>query len=140
MDTRIIEVVAAVIVHKGKILVCSRPKNSALGMYWEFPGGKIEPGETPRAALVREIREELACRITPGQCFWRIEHTYPDKSVRVTFFFAEPAEADFAPVPQDGQEMRWAEAEELASIPFLPADTPVAEALVFFEKSKKLPK
>ena len=136
MNTHIIEVVAAVIVHKGKILVCSRPKNSSLGMYWEFPGGKIEPGETPRAALVREIREELACSIIPGQCFWRIEHSYPDKSVRVTFFLAEPADEVFTPVPQDGQDICWADAEELASIRFLPADLPVAEALLFSKKMK----
>lgn len=139
MDTHIIEVVAAVIVREGKILVCSRPKKSALGMYWEFPGGKIEPGETPREALIREIREELSCRIVPGACFWRIEHRYPDKFVRVSFFFAKPADGNFDPSPQDGQDMRWAEAEELASIPFLPADLPVADALLFFKKIHKLP-
>ncbi len=132
-----IEVVAAIILHNGRILVCSRPAHSAHAGFWEFPGGKVEEGETHREALVREIREELACDVVPDTCFWRLEHDYPGKSVRVTFFFAHPAAEDFKLAAEDGQDIRCVLPEELKDVNFLPADFPVAEALYFFLKKQK---
>ena len=66
---KIIEVVAAIVRYQGKYMVCSRPKHTELGKFLEFPGGKVEPGESQRDALKREIREELDVEIIPGECF-----------------------------------------------------------------------
>lgn len=136
MMRRRIEVAAAVIVREGRILVCSRPRGSDLADFWEFPGGKAEPGETLRAALIREIREELALEVVPGDIFWRLDHDYPDKSVRVTFFLAAQTDPAAEPVPRDDQLMRWVTPDELDDVRFLPADLPVACALRFQMKKK----
>lgn len=136
MTKKRLEVAAAIILRAGRILVCSRPRGSALAEFWEFPGGKAEPGETLREALIREIREELALEIVPRESFWRLDHDYPDKSVRVTFFFADPADPMAEPVARDDQEMSWVTPDELGSVRFLPADLPVACALRYHLKKK----
>ena len=133
-----IEVAAAIIVRADRILVCSRPRGSDLADFWEFPGGKAEPGETLREALVREIREELALEILPGKIFWRLDHDYPDKSVRVTFFLASQTDPAAEPVPRDNQQMRWVTSDELDEVRFLPADLPVACALRYQMKKKNI--
>lgn len=132
-----IEVAAAIIVREGRILVCSRPRGSELADFWEFPGGKAEPGETLREALIREIREELDLEILPGEIFWRLDHDYPDKSVRVTFFLASQTDPSAEPVPRDDQQMRWVTPDELDAVRFLPADLPVACALRYHFQMKK---
>ena len=131
-----IEVAAAILVRAGRILVCSRPRGSDLADFWEFPGGKAEPGETLREALIREIREELALEILPQDIFWRLDHDYPDKSVRVTFFFAELCDPEAEPVPRDNQDMRWVAPGELDGVRFLEADLPVACALRYHLEKK----
>jgi len=136
MTKKRIEVAAAIILRAGRILVCSRPRGSALAEFWEFPGGKAEPGETLREALIREIREELALEIVPRESFWRLDHDYPDKSVRVTFFFADPADPEAEPIARDDQEMSWVTPGELSSVRFLPADLPVACALRYHLEKK----
>ena len=134
-----IEVAAAILIRAGRILVCSRPRGSDLADFWEFPGGKAEPGETLREALIREIREELALEILPQDIFWRLDHDYPDKSVRVTFFFASQTSPETVPIPRDDQQMRWVTPDELDEVRFLPADLPVACALRFQLKKKNTP-
>lgn len=136
MMRRRIEVAAAILVRRDRILVCSRPRGSELDGFWEFPGGKAEPGETLREALIREIREELALSVLPGKIFWRLDHDYPDKSVRVTFFFASQTDPSAVPVPRDNQQMLWVAPDELDSVRFLPADLPVACALGYQLKKK----
>ena len=131
-----IEVAAAIILRAGRILVCSRPRKSEWADFWEFPGGKAESGETLRAALVREIREELALDVVPGESFWRLDHDYPDKSVRVTFFFADLSDPAAEPVARDDQKMSWVTPDELAGVRFLPADLPVACALRYHLEKK----
>ena len=87
---------------------------------------------------MREIREELSADVTPGDPFWRLEHDYGDKYVRVMFFFASPVlRSGFRVVPNDGQEIRWVLPDELLRIPFLPADLPTACALRFFLKKNE---
>src|ERR1051326_8002428 len=82
----IIDVVAAIIRRNGKILITQRLKNVHLAGLWEFPGGKVEAGEALKDALVREIREELGIEVRVGDEFFRTEHDYPSKSVRLYFF------------------------------------------------------
>ena len=134
---KIIEVVAAIIRYQGKYMVCSRPKHTELGKFLEFPGGKVEPGESQRDALKREIREELDVEIIPGECFWRLDHDYGDKYVRVTFYEAEPASCEFHPTGKENQDIFFVNGEDMASLPFLPADRPLAETITFLSKKSK---
>src|SRR4029450_4908426 len=81
-----IDVVAAVIERDGLILIARRPAALHLGGLWEFPGGKQKAGESPEMALVREIREELGAGVTVGPLLERVDWTYPEKRVRLSFF------------------------------------------------------
>lgn len=124
---KILRVVAVVLVRDGRILACSRPSGKPHAGMWEFPGGKIEPGETPEDCAVREIREELAAEIVPLGAIHEMEHDYGDKFVRVSFYAAELRSGE--PQSREGQEIRWLEPEELERTPFLPADRPFAERI-----------
>ena len=130
----LVDVTAAVIGRAdGRILVCSRPAGTHLAGKWEFPGGKIEPGETPEDCIRREIREELAMEIAVGPVLTVMEHDYGVKYVRVTFFAAV---SDDFPVAEDGQKFRWVKPEALERVAFLDADRPVAAEIR--KKSKKI--
>ena len=130
----LVDVTAAVIGGPdGRILVCSRPAGTHMAGKWEFPGGKIEPGETPEACIRREIREELGMEIAVGPVFTVMEHDYGVKYVRVTFFLAV---SDDAPSAKDRQGFRWVTPEETASVDFLEADRPVSEEIR--KKSEKI--
>ena len=128
--------VAAAVIRKGDRIFATEKGYGNYKGWWEFPGGKIEAGETARQALEREIREELALEIVPRENFWRLDHDYPDKSVRVTFFFADPADPEAEPTARDDQEMSWVTPGELSSVRFLPADLPVACALRYHLEKK----
>lgn len=121
---RLVDVTAAIIGGPdGKILVCSRPAGTHMAGKWEFPGGKIESGETAEACIRREIREELGMEITVGPVLTVMEHDYDIKYVRVTFFLAI---SDDLPEAKDGQGFRWVLPEEVDSVDFLEADRPVS--------------
>jgi 8-oxo-dGTP diphosphatase len=115
-----IQVVAAVICRDGKILITRRPDTVHLPGLWEFPGGKVEQGETLKAALMREIREEVGLDVIVfNQCL-SIEHEYPRKSVQLHFFncaivAGEPRAIQVA-------EFNWAAPPELVAYPFPEAD------------------
>src|SRR5436190_17133803 len=115
-----VNVVAAIIRRNGRILITQRPDNVHLARMWEFPGGKVEPGESFEAALVREIREELGIAISVGKEFFRIDHDYPAKSVRLHFFNCTILEGE--PQPLDVADLRWVEPRELDHFQFPPAD------------------
>jgi 8-oxo-dGTP diphosphatase len=115
----IIEVVAAVIEREGRILIARRPAALHLGGLWEFPGGKRQPGETPEAALVREIREELDAAVTVGELLDDVEWTYPEKTVRLLFFRCA---LDDEPRAAEGQEIAWVAPADLDRYEFPPAD------------------
>ncbi len=112
-------VTAAVVERAGRFLVTSRPAGTHLAGCWEFPGGKLEPGETPADGLAREIREELGARVVVGREILRTSHAYPDRVVELRFF---ECELSGDPQPLIGQEIRWAGREELALLEFPPAD------------------
>ena len=114
------EVVAALIWDGNKFLACQRPAHKARGLLWEFVGGKVEPGETGREALVRECREELAITIEVTKIFMEVVHEYPDLAVHLTLYEAAILEG----VPQllEHNDLRWITVGEIDAYPFCPAD------------------
>ena len=121
-----IDVVAAVIERAGRILIARRLAGSHLGGLWEFPGGKRQPGETPEAALVREVREELDAAVTVGELLDDVEWTYPEKTVRLLFFRCALRDE---PRAAEGQEIAWVAPAELDRYEFPPADGRLIERL-----------
>jgi len=115
----VFEVVAAVVERDGRYLITRRLEGTHLAGLWEFPGGKILPGEQPKDALKRELSEELGVGATVGERIERVDWTYPEKSVRLLFFRCV-LEGD--PKPLEGQDMRWVAAADLASYKFPDAD------------------
>src|SRR6185436_11917796 len=81
-----IDVSAGLIFRDGKLLITQRHSGAHLGGLWEFPGGKREPQETAEQCLVRELREELGIEVEVGELFEHLEHRYPEKTVRLSFF------------------------------------------------------
>lgn len=118
-----IRVVAAVICDslqtKTRIFATARGYDEFKGM-WEFPGGKIEPGETPQKVLAREIKEELATAIKVGELIDTIEYDYPDFHLSMDCFWCEVVEVDL--VLLEAQEARWLTKDELDSMEWLPAN------------------
>ena len=122
-----IEVVAALIWDKGRFLACQRPMEKARGGLWEFVGGKVEPGETKRQALIRECREELGITVSVGEAFLELTHSYPDLTIHLTVFHASIAEG--TPRLLEHQAMRWVTAKEAETMSFCPADQEIIERL-----------
>ncbi len=121
-------VVAAVIERGDEVLVSKRfPKGERAGL-WEFPGGKVEPGEAERVALVRELREELGVRAQVGELYARVEHIYPDVQVELALYRASLAPSE-EPRPLQSDELRWVRRRELPGLPFCEADVPLLTRL-----------
>jgi 8-oxo-dGTP diphosphatase len=120
-------VVAAVVVKERRVLLALRPEGKHLAGHWEFPGGKVEPGETPAEALVREIAEELGVPAVVGEPFAFSHHVYPDRQVLLltyrTTLQGEPRAIGCA-------ALGWFTAGELARLPTPPADVPIFRALI----------
>ena len=125
-----IKVVAAVICDslqdKTRIFATARGYGEYKGQ-WEFPGGKIEPGETQQQALVREIREELDTTIRVGELIDTVEYDYPDFHLSMDCFWCEVIEGKL--VLLEAQEGRWLTMDELGSVKWLPADLVIIENL-----------
>ena len=117
------EVVAALIWQGEKFMICQRPAHKARGLLWEFVGGKVEPGETKAAALVRECREELAVELSVGDVFMEVTHEYPDLTVHLTLFHAAIAEGE--PQKLEHNDIRWITPGDIPDYDFCPADVEI---------------
>jgi 8-oxo-dGTP diphosphatase len=121
-------VVAALIYQDGKILVCQRTRHQTMPLKWEFPGGKIEPGEQPRDALHRELDEELGIDARIGDEVSRIRHEYPNGSaVELRFFSVREYGGELE--NRIFRDIRWASPPELPSYDFLEADLELVREL-----------
>jgi 8-oxo-dGTP diphosphatase len=123
----VLVVAAALYDAHGRVLIAQRPRGKHQGGRWEFPGGKVGPGESESAALVRELREELGIEVTAYRPFMRLKHDYPDRSVELSMWIVE--RFDGAPQGLDGQELRWVAPADLGHEDLLEADRPFIEAL-----------
>lgn len=121
-----IRVVAAVIRGGDKIFATARGYGEYKG-WWEFPGGKIEAGETPEAALVREIREELDTEIRVGELIDTIEYDYPTFHLSMECFWTEVISGKL--ILKEAEDARWLTKETLGSVHWLPADAGLLEKI-----------
>ena len=123
-----INVVGAVIVRAGKILCAQRGPSGNLGGMWEVPGGKIEADETPREALVREIDEELLCKVVVGDEVTTTTYDYDFGRVTLTTFWCELLDGE--PSLTEHDDVVWLSPEELPNLDWAPADRPAVELIV----------
>jgi 8-oxo-dGTP diphosphatase len=121
-----IHVVAAVIEHDGRVLIARRPEHVHQGGKWEFPGGKVEPVESPLEALGRELREELGIEVSAAQPLITIAHNYPDKHVLLDVWRVSAFEGK--PYGVEGQEVRWVPHSELSAYEFPAANAAIVTA------------
>ncbi len=122
-----LEVAAAVIVEKGKYLITKRLKTSHLGHCWEFPGGKIELGETIEACAVRECEEEVGIEVKPRRILKDLWYSYPEVEVHVHFVLCEMISG--TPKPIECEEARWITPAEFSEYEFPAADIKIIEEL-----------
>jgi 8-oxo-dGTP diphosphatase len=125
-----IRVVAAIIEHRGRLLICQRRRGDAFELQWEFPGGKIRRGETPRAALARELREELGVATTIGREIFRARHNYAERGVSVELAFFTAGRLFPAPRNVVFERIAWVWPSDLMRYDFLVADRMLISRLV----------
>jgi 8-oxo-dGTP diphosphatase len=124
---KVVEVAAGLVCHEGRYLIARRKPGVHLAGFWEFPGGKREPGETLEECLRRELFEELSIRIDVPTPFQIIRHEYAEKTVELHFFHCRIEAGQATAI--DCAEIRWVSPHELGDFEFPPADRPIIEAL-----------
>lgn len=120
---------AALIDADGRVMVAKRPEGKTMAGLWEFPGGKVAAGESPEAALVRELAEELAIEVCET-CLYPLSfasHGYEDFHLLMPLYGCRKWEG--IPTPQEGQDIRWLYPNALAGLAMPPADAPLVQAL-----------
>lgn len=122
-----IEVVGAVIIQDGRIFAAKRGKGKSMAGFWEFPGGKIEPGESPQAALARELKEELRIEAEVGEFVVTTRHDTGDVVVELSTYVCELVSG--TPILTEHEEVRWVAANKLSYLTWAPADIPTVELL-----------
>ena len=123
-----VEVVAGALFDgAGRVLIAQRPAGKALAGRWEFPGGKLHPGESPYEALVRELREELGVEVSAAERLMRYPHEYADRVVWLDMWTVQRWSGE--PRGLDGQALKWVEPGRLRDEDILEADQPIVVAL-----------
>jgi 8-oxo-dGTP diphosphatase len=125
-----IPVVCAIIERDDRVLIAQRPANKHPALKWEFPGGKVETGETAEDALVREIMEELGCRIHVVRSLPRFTHIYDRTTIEMIPFVCHLSAGSPAPQPAEHAAIAWVLPRELAGYDLAAADLPVVAALL----------
>ncbi len=126
---RVVHVVAAALLDAaGRVLVAQRPPGKSLAGLWEFPGGKLEPGESPETALARELWEELGITAPELTPFTFVSFGYPDFHLVMLLYWCRAWHGE--PQGRDGQALRWEPPASLMALPMPPADVPLVEAMV----------
>jgi 8-oxo-dGTP diphosphatase len=121
--------VVAAILHdgRGRVLVNQRPAHKAWGGYWEFPGGKLQPGESEAECVVRELEEELGIAVQAQHALLALCHAYPEVRVSLGVHVIDAYHG--TPRGAEGQLLRWVDSATLATLQLLPADVPLLELL-----------
>jgi mutator protein MutT len=134
---RVVHVVAAAVIDAaGRVLIAQRPLGTHLAGGWEFPGGKLEPGEERAAGLARELKEELGISIAVPRPLIRLQHAYPSRVVLLDMWVVKRYTGE--PQGLDGQALRWCVQEDLSAADLLPADKPIVAALRLPERLTQL--
>lgn len=128
-------VTAAIIEKEGLIFAARRKGGKDLAGYWEFPGGKLEEGETPRQCLKRELREEFGIECTIGSFFDTSIHAYREKTIKLLCYFAAHRKGEFRLTDHD--QIIWLPPSGLPSLRWAPADLPLMNSLVELKNSKE---
>ena len=126
-EYKTINVVGAVIIKDGRVLAAQRGYGGYAG-WWEFPGGKIEPGEEPGVALERELKEELVADISVGEYFDTVEYDYPEFHVSLKCYLCDLKGDGVALLEHSGS--KWLGRDEIYSVKWLGADLPIIEKLI----------
>ncbi|MCT4011797.1 (deoxy)nucleoside triphosphate pyrophosphohydrolase [Elizabethkingia anophelis] len=130
-----IRVVCGVIFNEGRILLCRRKPEKSLGGYWEFPGGKIEVGETEEESLYRELQEELGIRVEIERYFMSVVHDYDAFTIEFIAYICRSGQS--VCVLTDHDEYEWVDKSELLNWKLAPADIPIANELCFMEQKMR---
>ena len=126
----VLVVAAALIDPDGRVLVSQRPDGKSLAGLWEFPGGKVEPGERPEGALIRELEEELGI-VVGERCLLPLtfaSHAYPEMHLLMPLYACRRWKG--LAEPREGQVLRWVRPRDLPGLPMPPADPPLIPALI----------
>lgn len=121
-------VAAAILDPSGRVLIAERPAGKHMAGRWEFPGGKVAPGESEEAALARELEEELGIECVQARPMMRLTHRYPDREVELSLWVVERYRGE--PQALDGQRLKWVQRTQLAGEDILEADRLFVAALV----------
>ena len=130
-------VTAGLVWKDGKLLITRRPEGSHLAGYWEFPGGKQEPGESLKACLEREIQEELDMEVKAAKHLLQIDHDYEIKSITLHLFLCDWLSGDPTPIGCD--EIRWVRPEDLANFKLPPPDLQLLPFIQNFARTSGTP-
>lgn len=124
---KVVNVAVGVVLRNNACFICKRSANQHQGGKWEFPGGKVEDGETPESALARELKEEIGIECIQFKPLITIEHDYSDKLVKLFTYIV--SEFDGEPKGLEGQPFKWVAVESLSELEFPDANTPIITAL-----------
>jgi 8-oxo-dGTP diphosphatase len=127
--TQPVPVVCAVIEREGHVLIAQRPTTKLLPLKWEFPGGKVEPGEDPAAAIIREIHEELGCTVVITRALTPFIHDYQTVVIQMIPFVCALAPGSSPPHPHEHVAIAWVPPAALRAYDLAAADWPVVAAL-----------